>query len=165
MLLALHGLRTEELMSVTYGDLRQLAGGEGHVLQVDTAKRERSVREVPVSEELVELMHTIWSAGGLRQSQDLVDVAKRTVRHWISDARDELEWEHSDEIGMHDLRRTWATDTYYTLALAGVPIAEQLTMTWGGWTMSETGRSTFRQTYLGPVPDHIVADVAERLPG
>lgn len=37
------------------------------------------------------------------------------------------------ELGMHDLRRTWATDAYYSLAFAGVSIAEQLTMSWGGW--------------------------------
>lgn len=29
---------------------------------------------------------------------------------------------------MHDLRRTWAGDTFYSLAFAGVPIAEELTM-------------------------------------
>ncbi len=64
---------------------------------------------------------------------------------------------------MHDLRRTWATDTYYSLAFSGVPIAEQLTMGWGGWAMTASGRETFRENYLGPEPDHIARKAMEYL--
>lgn len=30
-------------------------------------------------------------------------------------------------------------------------------MSWGGWTQTTTGRETFREDYLGPVPDRITA--------
>jgi len=50
------------------------------------------------------------------------------------------------------------------LAMDGVPIAEQLVMSWGGWAQNANGRSTFREKYLGPVPDHVVADCLEAIP-
>lgn len=67
------------------------------------------------------------------------------------------------DLSMHDLRRTWATDTFYSLAFGGVPIAEDLTMSWGGWEKTSTGRETFHRDYLGPVPDHITERSVEHL--
>lgn len=93
------------------------------------------------------------------------------MRNWIQDARDQLA-DQADrpknrkawhDLGMHDLRRTWATTNYYALAFEGVPIAEQLVMSWGGWKQTQTGRDTFRQNYLGPVPDHVTAQATDRM--
>lgn len=42
-----------------------------------------------------------------------------------------------------------ATDTYYSLAVARVPIAEQLVMSWRGCKQTVKGRDTFRTNYLG----------------
>lgn len=53
------------------------------------------------------------------------------------------------------------------LAFSGVPIAEELTMGWGGWKMTDSGRQTFRENYLGPEPDWIAGQTMEllELPG
>jgi hypothetical protein len=105
-------------------------------------------------------------AARLHADEAIVDVSTRSVRTWLAGAREVL-IEHDEraiELGMHDLRRTWATDSYYSLAFGGVPIAEQLVMSYGGWKQTEKGRETFREDYRGPVPDHITARAREHLP-
>lgn len=173
--LGLHGLRSEEIVDsanspgVAADNFRALENGaEGHVLVVEDGKT--GTRETPASEDLVERARMLKSAARLRKDEALVDVSTRTLRSWIADAREELasrseerdpeEW---SSLGLHDLRRTWATDGYYSLALAGVPIAEELILSFGGWAHSSTGRETFRQNYLGPVPDHVTAEALEAL--
>ncbi|WP_246308035.1 hypothetical protein [Halorarum salinum] len=44
------------------------------------------------------------------------------------------------------------------------PSNEQLVMSWGGWAQTSTGRETFLQNYLGPVPDHVTAQAFDELP-
>jgi len=162
--LGLHGLRTDELTRVTEQDFRELVGAEGYVLEVRDGKT--GARETPVSEELRQTARMFKNARQLRQDEPLVDVSKRSVRKWIAAAREPFLAEHPDasELTMHDLRRTWATDTFYSLAIAGNPIAEELVLSWGGWRHSATGRQTFRENYLGPVPDHVTADAIASLP-
>lgn len=159
--LGLHGLRSDEIVETTPADVRALANGaDGHVLVVPDGKTGK--RELPASPDLVQRITYLHSADrDLGKHDEIIDVTTRTVRDWIADARKTLD--DAEELGMHDLRRTWATDTYYSLAFAGVPIAEQLAMSWGGWKQSEAGRSTFRENYLGPVPDHITERAVEHL--
>jgi len=162
--LALHGLRTDEVLQVEPRQFRELSNGaDGHVLIIENGKTGK--REVPISEDLVERVHYLKSAARMNRDDAIVDVSKRSVRNWMSDAREELldVDDAAEQLGMHDLRRTWATDSYYSLALGGVPIAEQLVMSWGGWKQTTTGRETFRKNYLGPVPDHVTADAREHL--
>jgi integrase len=163
--LGLHGLRTDEVLQVQPRHFRELSNGaEGHVLVIPDGKTGK--RETPVSDDLVERVRYLKSAARMHQDSDIVDVSKRTVRNWIEDARQALldVDDRATALGMHDLRRTWATDSYYSLALAGVPIAEQLVMSWGGWKQTTTGRETFRENYLGPVPDHVTAEAVDHLP-
>lgn len=175
--LGLHGLRSDEIVAtgdspgVTAASFRDLANGaDGHVLVVEDGKTGK--RETPASADLVDRARMLKSAARLRQDDPLVDVSTRTLRKWMVDARetvadgleDDAERERWDDLGFHDLRRTWATDGYYSLAFAGVPIAEQLIMSWGGWAHTSTGRETFRQNYLGPVPDHVTDRALEHLP-
>ena len=163
--LGLHGLRTDEVLQVEPRHFRELSNGaDGHVLIIPSGKTGK--REPPVSEDLVERVTYLKQAARINQDEEIVDVSKRTVRNWIGDAREVLVDvdERAEALGMHDLRRTWATDSYYSLALAGVPIAEQLTMSWGGWKQTSTGRETFRENYLGPVPDHVAAEALQHLP-
>lgn len=167
--LGLHGLRTDEIVptdngpGVIEGAVRQLEGG-GHVLEVRDGKTATSIREVPLDADLARDIVSLKRGASKRQDEPLIEVNKRTVREWIYDARGVLEPPASDELGMHDLRRTWATQTYYALAFRGVPIAEELVMSWGGWAHTSTGRETFRTNYLGPVPDRIVSEALESLP-
>lgn len=173
--LGLHGLRSDEIVStdnsagVTVANFRELANGAtGHVLVVEDGKTGK--RETPASRDLVERARMLKSAARLRKDEPLVDVSTRTLRSWMTDAREELasrleERDHEEwsSLGFHDLRRTWATDGYYSLAFGGVPIAEELIMSWGGWAHTSTGRETFRTNYLGPVPDHVTERASENL--
>ena len=169
--LGLHGLRTDEIIDVEPRHVRTLKDdAAGHVLTIPDGKTGK--REVPVSDDLAQRVAYLKSAAQLRQDEPVIDVSTRTLRNWIRDAREGLaeltenriEREAWSELGMHDLRRTWATSTYYALAFTGVPIAEQLVMSWGGWKQTQTGRETFRQNYLGPVPDHITGQATQSLP-
>jgi integrase len=84
-----------------------------------------------------------------------VDRPPRTIRRWVTAAaKAVIDDDHADAVGPHDLRRTWATDTYWTLAFAGYD-AEIVVMSWGGWD----SRDTFRDNYLGRVPDHVAAEM------
>lgn len=157
--LGFHGLRTDEIRNVEYRHLRPVTGGEAFVLEIPEAKR--GARDVPINPDLQQRISMFKNATGMRQDLPLIDVSRKSIRNWIDDATDELGEEFRD-VTMHDLRRTWATDTFYSLAFAGVPIAEELTMAWGGWAMTATGRETFRENYLGPVPDHITASAIEK---
>lgn len=168
--LGLHGLRTDEIIEVEPRHVRELKGEtSGYVLTIPDGKTGK--REVPISDDLAQRVSYLKSAAQLRQDEAVIDVSTRSLRNWIRDAREELsertesavEAEAYGELGMHDLRRTWATSTYYALAFAGVPIAEQLVMSWGGWKQTQTGRETFRENYLGPVPDHITGQATKNL--
>jgi integrase len=156
--LGLHGLRSDEIVNVTPDHFRDLVDGDGSVLLVPDGKT--GMRELPVSDDLVERVSYLSSAARLNQTDPIVDVSTRSVRRWIERERDDLAEELGEpvrELGLHDLRRTWATSTYYELAVEGVPIAEQLVMSWGGWSQTQTGRETFRENYLGPVPDSVTS--------
>lgn len=167
--LGLHGLRTDEIKRVEAGHVRPLRDGEGHVLVIPDGKTGR--RETPLSDDLAQRISYLKSAAELRQDEPVIDKSKRSMRNWIRSAREELAGQAERDaerrgwldLGMHDLRRTWATSTYYSLAFEGIPIAEQLVMSWGGWKQTQTGRETFRQNYLGPVPDHITGQATEDL--
>lgn len=161
--LGLHGLRTEEILQIEPQHVRTLTNGaEGHVLTVPDGKTGK--RETPISADLAERISYLKSAAQMHKDDPIIDVSTRSVRNWIADAREVLDHIDAEKLGMHDLRRTWGTDSYYSMAVAGIPIAEQLVLSWGGWAHTSTGRETFRQNYLGPVPDHVTAQTLDELP-
>lgn len=168
--LGLHGFRTDEIVPTDNGKgaieagVRQLDSGDGYVIEIQDGKTDTSVREVPLDPDVARDIFSLKRGASKHKDDPLIDVNPRTVRDWIYGAREVLDEPASEELTMHDLRRTWATQTYYSLAVQGVPIAEELTMSWGGWAHTSTGRETFRQNYLGPVPDRIVSDCLEALP-
>jgi len=168
--LGLHGLRTDEIVptgnsdGVVEGAVRQLGGGDGCVIEIEDGKTATSIREVPLDPDVARDIFSLKRGASKRQDDPLIDMNKRTIRQWIYDAREVLDEPAASELGMHDLRRTWATQTYYSLAMHGVPIAEELVMSWGGWAHTSTGRETFRTNYLGPVPDRIVSQALDSLP-
>ena len=168
--LGLSGLRSNEIQQVAREHFRPLEGAsDEYKLIVPDGKTGQ--RETPVPTEVRQTATLLSNASGLRKDEALLDYSTRTFRDWIDEARERVAESAESEreadlwraVRMHDLRRTWATDTFYTLALAGVPIAEELTMGWGGWAMSATGRETFRENYLGPEPDHVAAQAVSRL--
>jgi len=175
LMCGLHGLRSAEIMGVKKENLRKIQtnGDIIHKLFVPesdakTTKAEGSnARDTPISEELFSLIRTHINSTRKRKDEPMIDVGQRQVRRWIESARNHLMKETGVEnwewLSMHDLRRTWATDTFWSLAIAGNPAAEELTMSWGGWAKTAAGTETFRQNYLGPVPDHITVQAAKDL--
>jgi integrase len=165
--LGLHGLRTDEIVQVEPRHVEPLAHADGDAYRLVVPDGKTGRRETPISTTLQQRIAMFRGAAGVNQDDPLLDYSKRSVRDWIASARETVAGETGNErwhdLGMHDLRRTFATDGYYSLAAQGVPIAEQLIMSWGGWAQTTTGRETFREDYLGPVPDRITAQTMGEL--
>lgn len=158
--LGLDGLRSDEIRRVTFDDVRELqdTDTESYKLRIRTSKT--GARETPISNDTVQLARIYRNAAGVRADAPLVDVTTKSIRRWVSGAGNSLAdstgndgWRH---LSPHDLRRTWATSTYYKLAAS--PVARELVMSWGGWH----DESVFRENYLGREPDHVAAELAER---
>jgi len=164
--LGLHGLRTDEVVQVEPRHVQELHA-EGHEYRLMLPDGKTGRRELPISPDIRDNIKYRKNFGNIRQDDPVIPVSKRSMRDWIQQAREELAGLEDDDrwlnLSMHDLRRTWATDTFYSLAVAGNPIAEELTMSWGGWRHTDAGRETFRKDYLGPVPDHVTADAMQHL--
>ena len=153
----LHGLRTDELRWVRTGHIRELDADEtAYKLRVSEGKS--GYREVPISRRMAEQMRVYKNASSTRKNRPLVTAAKRTIRTWISDAGEALAGKTGDEdwthLSPHDLRRTWATTTYYAL---DTHYAVDLIMRWGGWS----DRETFTNHYLGRETDELAAEMME----
>lgn len=156
--LMLDGLRSEEVPRVCVDDVRELdAESEAYKLRIWESKTD--YRACPISRDTRQKMLMLKNARQMRQDEPLIDVSDRTVQRWVEYARDELadradetdDWEH---VSSHDLRRTWATSTYYRL---DSHYAVDVVMRWGGWT----DRETFVGHYLGREPDHLAAEMME----
>ncbi len=162
--LMLDGLRSEEVPRVATRDFRRLDHDdkEAYKLRVRTGKT--GWRACPVSNDTRQKAVMLKNARGLTKEDPLVDVAPRTVQRWIAGGNGttgaaELlaeqtgndDWNH---VTAHDLRRTWATTTYYSLS---APYSLELIMQWGGW---EDG-DTFRSNYLGREPDHLAVEMMD----
>jgi integrase len=154
----LHGLRSDELSWVRTGEIRELdAEQEGYKLRIRDGKT--GYREAPVSRELVQQMRMYKNATSTRKNKPLVTASKRSIRRWVSKASDELADETGDddwrEVSPHDLRRTWATSTYYALDSVH---AVDIIMRWGGWS----DRDTFTNNYLGRETDSLAVEMMEQ---
>jgi len=154
----LHGLRNDELRWVRASKVRELeADEEAYKLEVKDGKT--GYREVPISRDMVEQMRIYRSSASIRKNRPLIGKSKRARRRWIGDAGDELAEETGKEnwshISPHDLRRTWATNTYYALDSNH---ADEIVMQWGGWS----NRDTFRNNYLGRETDSLAVDLMDK---
>lgn len=156
--LMLDGLRSEEVPRVAVDDVRQLdAEPEAYKLRIWESKTD--YRACPISRETRKRMVMLKNVRGIRQGEPLLDVSDRTIQRWVEYAREDLaaqddepdDWRH---VSSHDLRRTWATSTYYNL---DSHYAVEVVMRWGGWS----DRDTFVENYLGREPDHLAAEMME----
>lgn len=155
----LHGLRSDELQHLKVSNIRDLdADDEGYKLRVRDGKT--GWREAPISRKLKEQMVMLKNAQGKRKTDPLVDVTKKTIQRWVSNKGEEIaerdgeddEWRY---LTPHDLRRSWATHTYYSI---DAPYALEVVMRWGGWNDADT----FRQNYLGRETDDMAVELMER---
>jgi len=157
--LGLHGLRADEIVRVEKQHLRELetnSDEERYVLTVPCGKT--GFGEVPVSSELKKKIYTTVNARTMRQDEPVIDSSKRTVQRWVSNAGTALDEQYPEKdwnyLTCHDLRRTWATDLYYSLS---GDRARELVMSFGRWTDAET----FRNSYLGKPTDSVINEVMD----
>jgi len=132
------GLRSNEIVNVTPGDLAETDAG--WMLRVMEGKSKP--RETPVPESLATTIRTVHDIREEPADAPIVDVSTRTLRRWIdktgrriaADTDEEL-WEN---LTMHDLRRTWAT------SLKGEEVDAMLVCDWGGWSDLEVFLEHYR---------------------
>lgn len=157
--LGLHGLRADEIIKVCKEHIRKLETedeSEKYVLIVPDGKS--GFGEVPISSTLKQELFMLTNARGLRQDTPVIDASKRTVQRWVTSAGEYLSTEEPDKkwehLTCHDLRRTWATELYYSLNGSR---AKELVMSFGRWQ----DESTFRENYLGKPTDSVICEVME----
>lgn len=153
----LHGLRSDELRWVRTKCIRSLdAGLDSFKLRIRDGKT--GYREAPISRRMAEQMRMLRNATSTRKTKSLIDTSKRSIRRWITTAGEALADRTGDgdwlKVSPHDLRRTWATSTYYAL---DTHHAVDMIMRWGGWI----DRETFVQNYLGRETDPLAAEMME----
>ena len=155
--LMLHGLRSDEATRVARKLIRRLdSDEEAYKLKIPEGKT--GYRECPISNELRTLINALSSAQGTRGGRadaPVCDVTTKTLSRWVDEAVEAIadetgneDWRH---VTCHDLRRSWATSTYYRLHASDV--AKSIIMRWGGWTDEDT----FEKNYLGREPDDLAA--------
>ncbi|GGC49910.1 site-specific integrase [Haloferax sulfurifontis] len=155
--LMLSGLRSDEVTRVAKQDVRKLdADDEAYKLRIWASKT--GYRECPISERLKTLVYALSSAQGTRggrADKPVCDVTTKTLSRWVDEAVEAIADETGNDdwrkVSCHDLRRSWATSTYYKLFAS--PVALDLVRRWGGWSDAET----FRANYLGREPDDLAA--------
>jgi integrase len=156
IILMLHGLRSDEVNDVCIKDIRDMdVEDEAYMLVIRDGKT--GYRECPISTSAVSLAKMLKNVKGVRKSEALVDVSKRTIQRYVSRACEDIadrpnepdSWEH---VSAHDLRRSWATQTYWSLSGSR---AREVVMEFGGWVDTQT----FTQNYLGAIPDETAIEV------
>jgi integrase len=154
--LCLHGLRSDEVRRVedAHARTRDTADSMTHSLVIPESKTGH--RETPLTADCRRLMQ-IYEGARPESGGPLVDRSRRSIRRWIGAAAEAvLDDDDAARVSPHDARRTWATDCYWSLAVAGYD-AEIVVMNWGGWS----SRETFRTNYLGRVPDAVAAEMQQ----
>ena len=153
--LGLHGLRADEIINVRKKHIRELetkSDGERYVLIVPTGKS--GFGEVPITSELKKKIYTTVNARSMTQNEAVIDYSKKSIQRWVKKAGKALHEEHGkdwNELTCHDLRRTWATDLYYSL---NGDRARELVMSFGRWTDA----ATFQNNYLGKPTDSVISE-------
>lgn len=149
------GLRPDEVGRVTHDDIRWIDDDHAY-LRVKQSKT--GYRETPIPSELVDDIEKAVSYGDLRKDEPVVDRHADTLSRWMREAREEVaeqtgnsDWQYATP---HDLRRTWATYTYYSIPHGS---AQQVVMSWGGWSDADT----FFTNYVGRVPDEVATEMMD----
>jgi integrase len=157
--LGLLGLRASEIVNVSKSDIRRLqTDDEAYKLRIEESKT--GYRETPLPTETKQAIQMLSNAKSLRKEEPVINSSKRSVQCWVSSAADELadetggeDWQH---VSAHDLRRTWATYTYWQIGESDR--AKDVIMRWDGWSDEQT----FSRNYLGREPDDLAADLMQQ---
>lgn len=136
------GLRSAEVLSVAPDHVVDTDAGT--MLRVWSSAKTNKYRETPVPTDLATTIRTVGDVRDDPTDAPVVDCSTRTLRRWIDTATDELHEETGDpgwkHVGMHDLRRTWAT------ALRSADCDAMVVCDWGGWSDLQTFLDHYRGT-------------------
>jgi integrase len=152
------GLRASEVVNVKFEDIRQTEQSDKYnMLKVTESKT--GERETPIPKELSDKIRMMKNTDKAKKSDYVVGVSKRQVQRYVTKLADKLSKQEAKQeakqwkyLTAHDLRRTWATQTYWTVE---GDRAREAVMSWGGWSDTDT----FINHYLGTVPDSKIDDL------
>ncbi|WP_324758166.1 site-specific integrase [Haloarcula montana] len=137
------GLRSAEVLNVAPAHVADTDAGT--MLRVWESAKTDKYRETPVPPNLATTIRTVGDIRDEPADEPAVDATTRTLRNWIGDATDELESVTNDPgwsyVGMHDLRRTWAT------SLRSADVDAMVVCDWGGWDDLQTFLDHYRGTH------------------
>jgi len=136
------GLRTDEVVRVAPEHV--VDTDAGMMLRVWESAKTAHYRETPIPTSLATTIQTVGDVRDESEDEPVVTASKRTLRRWIdkttaaiAEETGEPGWEF---IGMHDLRRTWAT------ALRSEDVDAMVVCDWGGWSDLQTFLDHYRGT-------------------
>lgn len=137
------GLRSEEVTGVTPEDI--VDTDAGMMLRIWESAKTGEYRETPIPTALANTIATIDDVRDEDSDEPIVDVSTRTLRRWMDEATETVLKETGDPgwqfVGMHDLRRTWATQ------LRSADVDAMVVLDWGGWSDLETFLDHYRGTH------------------
>lgn len=153
--LGLSGLRLDEILQVESRHINQI-DKDKFVLEIPHSKSGAGV--TPIDSEIKLKLITYKNARAMKKDEKLLEKTKRTYQRKIKEAAEALaeETENTDwsYLTLHDLRRSWATELYYSIDGAR---AREIVMSFGRWS----DYSTFSQDYLGRPTDSIINEIMD----
>lgn len=137
------GLRSHEVVRVAPDHVADTDAGT--MLRVWASAKTDKYRETPIPSDLATTIRTVGDVRDEPGDAPVVDSSKRTLRRWMDRATSEIEAETGDPgwsyVGMHDLRRTWAT------SLRSADVDAMVVCDWGGWDDLDTFLDHYRGTH------------------
>jgi len=137
------GLRSAEVLGVAPEHVVDTDAGT--MLRVWSSAKTDKYRETPIPPNVATTIRTVGDVRDAPSDASVVDMSTRTLRRWIADATSDL-LDETDEpgwqfVGMHDLRRTWAT------SLRSADVDSMVVCDWGGWDDLDTFLDHYRGTH------------------
>jgi len=136
------GLRSAEVLDVAPQHVADTDAGT--MLRVWDGAKNGGYRETPMPDNLATTIRTIGHHRDEPTDDPVVDASTRTLRRWINTAVEQLADTTGDPgwsyVGMHDLRRTWAT------SLRSADVDAMVVCDWGGWDDLDTFLDHYRGT-------------------
>lgn len=137
------GLRSAEVLDIAPDHVVDTDAGT--MLRVWSSAKTDKYRETPIPPNLATTIRTVGDVREEATDAPLVDATTRTLRRWMDRATSDLLDQTGDEgwqfVGMHDLRRTWAT------SLRSADVDAMVVCDWGGWDDLQTFLDHYRGTH------------------
>ncbi|MDS0280640.1 tyrosine-type recombinase/integrase [Haloarcula onubensis] len=137
------GLRSAEVLDIAPDHVVDTDAGT--MLRVWSSAKTDKYRETPIPPNLATTIRTVGDVREEPTDAPVVDASTRTLRRWMERATGDLLDETGDDgwqfVGMHDLRRTWAT------SLRSADVDAMVVCDWGGWDDLQTFLDHYRGTH------------------